>query len=218
MRSTSSGHPRKDNQPASERQISDTRLEKRLENKAYHYLGRYSASTAHLETILRRFALRKIGEVEPAQLTRCIHNVIRKCTEYGYIDDKRFIRNSLRQARQAGQSQSLMVRKLTAQGLDELQIRACISEIFDAEADLRTERASPHDVELLSALGFAKKKKLGCFSPAPLSREEKNRQLARLARRGFSYDICNQIFTMENAEEAEEKMHIIEGCMPHHLL
>ena len=81
-----------------DRQISDKRLEQRLRNKAMHYLSRYSSTTAKLEGVLRRFVLRKIGEVPQDQLKRCIEAVIDNCVSAGYVDDSAYIRSKFRGA------------------------------------------------------------------------------------------------------------------------
>ena len=105
-----------------DRQISDKRLEQRLRNKAMHYLSRYSSTTAKLEGVLRRFVLRKIGEVPQDQLKRCIEAVIDNCVSAGYVDDSAYIRSRFRGARNAGQSYRMIATKLKAAGISASQI------------------------------------------------------------------------------------------------
>lgn len=203
--------------PDQPREISDQRLQKRLENKALHYLGRYSASTAQLEVILRKFAKRKIGVLEESQLAKAIQAVTQKAIEYGYIDDARHIRNHLRQARQSGKSQKIVIQKLKSQGLDEQEIRRHIEEIFEPDSTQGIAQAEPDDIELLAALYFLRKKKMGCYASTQPSLEEKYKHLGRLARRGFSYAICSKAFGFEHEEDADQHIQEIENRLPHHL-
>lgn len=203
--------------PDQPKQISDQRLQKRLENKALHYLGRYSASTARLELILRKFAKRKIGEIDHQQLSRCIQEVNAKMTEYGYIDDARHIRNHLRLARMNGQSQRSVIAKLKSQGLEITEIERHIEAIFKTENE-DAAQVDTAEIELLAALNFIKKKRLGCYGDALLTKDERHKQLARLARRGFSYAVSSKALDIEQQEEAEKYRMDIESCLPDKLV
>ena len=50
--------------------------ERRLMNKAVHYLGRYTASRQRLREVLKRFALRKLESHDEAEVDRALESVI----------------------------------------------------------------------------------------------------------------------------------------------
>ena len=79
-------------QHKSEKRLSKERIKKRLTNKALHYLGRYASSSNRLETILRKFAQRKLDQADSALVDQMIREVIESCVKLGYIDDEAFVR------------------------------------------------------------------------------------------------------------------------------
>ena len=84
---------------------SAERIKKSLTNKAFHYLSRYASTASRLETILLKFAQRKLDQADPALLTQIIKEVTENCVGLGYIDDEAFIRNQFRRGLQNGFSQ-----------------------------------------------------------------------------------------------------------------
>ena len=212
-----------------DRQISDKRLEQRLRNKAMHYLSRYSSTTAKLEGVLRRFVLRKIGEVPQEQLKRCIEVVIDNCVSAGYVDDSAYIRSRFRGARNAGQSYRMIATKLKAAGISASQIEDEWQAMLAAEdddsqtiqavkADNQPDNlASEDEIELVAAIQFARKKKLGCFAQFiedadPLALKQSI--LGRLARRGFRYHICAELLNFEHSEDALARADEISARLP----
>ena len=114
---------------------SAERIKKRLANKAFHYLSRYASTSAQLETILRRFAKRKIDEVEPILLNKIIREIIENCIRLGYIDDVSFIKSQFRQGLRSGFSQRRILLKLAQRGISR--------ELAIAVMNKQTARASP---------------------------------------------------------------------------
>jgi len=209
-----------------EKEISDQRLQKRLNNKATHYLSRYASTTARLETVLRRFAKRKIGDVPPAQLQRCIKLVIAQCVSAGYVDDSAFIRSRFRAARHAGQSVRMTTTKLKAAGMPAEQIEAEWQAVLGTDDELDSppiedgqpdNPASEEEIELVAAIQFARKKKLGCFGEPAHDADLfaiKHSTLGRLARRGFSYEICAELLSFETSEDALARADEISARIP----
>lgn len=214
-----------DNDPAI-RHISDTRLQQRLHNKAAHYLARYASTTARLETVLRRFATRKIGALPPDQLERCIKQVIESCIAAGYVDDSAFIRNRFRAARQSGHSIRMVTQKLIAAGIPAEIIEAERIAMFASQAQDESDinyhsqdmpPASMNEIELVAAIQFARKKKLACFAEPDTGKDQfvvKNSTLGRLARRGFSYDICAALLAFDDADAALARADEISARIP----
>lgn len=145
-----------------------------LERAALYYLERFSASSAHLEAVLRRKILRRCklrGEAaEP--FYELIPPLIARYLESGLLDDARYAQAKVASLRRKGTSARMIGAKLSQKGIKHEQISAQI------EADEMTE--------LDAARRFAQRKKLG----RKTSPEERNRDLATLARAGFSYNIA----------------------------
>ena len=142
--------------------------QKRLENIALYYLERYEASSGKLRAVLKRRLMKASKEQPiPPEASDWIEQVIFQMQQLGYINDKRFAENTVRRLSGAGKSRSFIRSKLKLAGIEE-------DEISQALADTD---------ELASAQLWVQKKHLsGDFK----------KDLARLARAGFSYEIARE--------------------------
>ena len=182
-------------------------IKKRLTNKAFHYLGRYASTSNRLETILRKFAQRKLDRADPALLDQIIGEVTESCVSFGYIDDEAFIRSQFRQGLRSGFSERRILMKLAQRGINRDLAQAVMFE--------QTSRAaSQRDSELAAALIYARKKSVGPYSRAEHHPEDNQRHLARLARNGFAFDVAKQVMALPSADAADE---VLEKICPHQL-
>ena len=192
-----------------ERQISEERLIRRLKNKAFHYLGRYSSTEQRLYEVLQRFSRRKLEGVASDRLEKAIRTVISQCVSLGYVNDRSFAESQVRKGLQSGQSHAMIRAKLKAAGIIQ----------SDAEAgfEAATDHLDRNRMELLSALRFATRRRLGCFgrnhSDDIRASDPKlyEKQMAQLARRGFSYDIARQVLSLDSPESAEDMLNELES-------
>ena len=140
----------------------------RLKNIALYYLERYEASSQKLRDVLkRRLAKARLEQPVPPEAPKWIEEVIAEMVRLGYVNDKRFTENTVRRLSGAGKSRSFIRTKLKLAGIEEEEILEALSETD----------------ELASARLFVQKKHLG---------HDFNRDLARLARAGFSYEIARE--------------------------
>lgn len=176
---------------------SAEKIRKRLTNKALHYLGRYASTSARLETVLRRFAQRKLEQADPALLETALKEVITNCIELGYLDDEAFIRSQFRQGLRNGHSQKRILLKLAQKGISGAQ---ALSVLQASDEDT----PSGNTAELAAALIYARKKSVGPYSRnLPVPAEDRQKQLGRLARNGFSFDVARKVMDLSGADEAE---------------
>ena len=187
--------------PLNEFKLRDqSRAHKRLLNKALHYLGRYQASRAKLRVILQRFAKRKLikdqqDNSEEAAIAKAIEDIILLCVEYGYVNDEALAASRSRSAVYAGQSARQISAKLKQLGVDD--------EITKKALQKREEEWQ--DPEWAAILTAARKKKLGPFG-APCDFEGQQKQMAKLARAGFSLDLIRKCLALEDRQTAEDEL------------
>jgi regulatory protein len=194
-------------QPRSEKRLSEERIKKRLTNKALHYLGRYASSSDHLETILLKFAKRKLDQADSALVDQMIREVIKSCVKLGYIDDEAFVRSQFRQGLRNGLSQRRILLKLAQKGISQDLAMIVMNE--QADDCINTENS-----ELAAALIYARKKSIGPYSCADLSPEDSQKNLARLARIGFPFYVAKQVMALPSVEAADV---LLEQIYPHQL-
>jgi len=186
---------------------SAEQIKKRLTNKAIHYLGRYASTSSRLETILHKFAQRKLDRADPELLDQIIREVTESCVSLGYIDDEAFIRSQFRQGLRNGFSQRRILFKLAQRGISRDLAEAVMDEQNCRAADKK-------DSELTAALIYARKKSVGPYSSSQLHRKDNQRHLARLARNGFAFDVAKQVIALPSADAADE---LLDKIYPHQL-
>ena len=90
----------------------------------------------------------------------------------------------IRSGRLKGESAKQITKKLLNAGLSKSLIFRTLKEdenFFETEFE--------------AALTMARKKRIGPFAQNPITNQvERNRQMARLARAGFNYEICKNVF------------------------
>tara|TARA_B100001093_G_scaffold514958_1_gene590196 strand:- start:142 stop:612 length:471 start_codon:yes stop_codon:yes gene_type:complete len=152
--------------------------EKKLLKYAVDYLSKYDSSKNNLVSVLKRKILRlNITNFEKKKLIDIIENIILKLEKNKFIDDDRYSSTKILSLSNSGRSKNFIFNYLIKKGVNKTQI----------QNNLNSMNQNNDNWELESAKIFVKKKKL----------LEKNdsyeKKLAKMARAGFSYDICKKI-------------------------
>lgn len=171
-----------------------------LENAALHYLGRFSASSAHLKRVLLRRVDRSLrvhgGDADEAR--RLVDALIERFNRSGLLDDAAFAAGKARSLRRRGTSRSVIAKTLRAKGVSADQTETAMEEL----AAERSEEDGNGD--LAAAARLAQRKRLGPFRPKDARADLRQRDMAALARAGFSYDVARQIIDADSVGELEE--------------
>ena len=154
--------------------------EKKLIKYAVDYLSKYDSSKNNLENVLKRKILRlNIKNYEKGKLINKIESIIIKLEKNKFIDDDRYSSTKILSLSNSGRSKNFIFNYLIKKGVNKTQI----------QNNLNLMQQDNDDWEFASAKIFVKKKKL----------LEKNqsyeKKLAKMARAGFSYDICKKILS-----------------------
>ena len=166
--------------------------EQRLYNITLFYLERFEASSLKIKQMLeRRIHKEKTkGAVVPENYPQLIQNVIQKMTHLGYINDTRFAGNQIRQLAAAGKSKSFILNKLSQAGIKK----------EEASALLATFEEENESSDLVRAQKWLKKHRKGFYrrENAELFYQK---DLAALARAGFSFDTATQALQTQPNED-----------------
>ena len=152
--------------------------EKKLLKYAIDYLSKYDSSKRNLINVLKRKIFRlKITNFEKSKLINIIDSLIINLEKNKFIDDDRYSSIKILSLSKLGKSKNFISNYLIKKGIDKTQI----------QKNLNLMENNNNDWELDSAKIFVKKKRL-------LEKNEiYEKKLARMARAGFSYDICKKI-------------------------
>ncbi len=152
--------------------------EKKLLKYAVDYLSKYDSSKNNLVSVLKRKIFRlKITNFEKKKLIDIIESIISKLEKNKFIDDDRYSSTKILSLSNSGRSKSFIFNYLIKKGVNKSQI----------QNNLNSMNQNNNNWELESAKIFVTKKKL-------LKKNESyEKKLAKMARAGFSYDICKKI-------------------------
>jgi len=147
----------------------------RLKNIALFYLERYDTSSYKLQTVLQRRIQKNIlqGDQIPKDTSDWIQQIISECIQLGYINDSRYAENQARHLSEQGKSARFIQQKLSTEGIPAQVIQTVLH----------------HQTDYERAKIFSHKKHLG---------SDYQKDMAKLARAGFSYEIAKKILIKEN--------------------
>ena len=152
--------------------------EKKLLKYAVDYLSKYDSSKKNLSNVLKRKIFRlNIKGYEKSKLINNLDTIVLKLEKSQLIDDKKYTNSKISSLSRAGKSKNYISNYLIKKGINKIEI----------QNNLKKFQEINNDWQLTSAKLFAKKKRL---LESNLSYEKK---LAKMARAGFSYDICKKI-------------------------
>ena len=152
--------------------------EKKLLKYSVDYLSKFDSSKKNLKDILKRKIFKlKNNSSEKKILLNSIERIIDKLEKNNFINDNRYLLSKINYLSQSGKSIKYISNYLLKKGIDKQDIENGINQFNNDNLNW----------EIDSAQLFAKKKKLLD------SDEVYEKKLAKMARAGFSYEICKKI-------------------------
>jgi regulatory protein len=152
----------------------------KLEQLALAYVNRFDVSQSKLRKHLAERA-RKAG-ADPSSARGWIEELLARYLASGVLNDARLAQNLAAQLGSRGKSTRAIAQKLSARGV--------ASEL--TEQLLARRREQEPGAELEAARAYVRKRRLGPFRPADERDARRHKDLASLARQGFSFDVARQ--------------------------
>lgn len=194
MTKTDSDKPKKkDAKPRIPRKVTPSSLR----NIALHHLERFATSTKGLRDVLQRRVYRSARhhDIDEAEAALWIDDIIQRFQDVGLLDDQAYGTARAKSLHDRGLSNRMVRLKLAQKGLD--------GDIIDqAMASLETDHEEP---EFEAALTYARKKRIGPYRLPEKRAEMREKDLAAMARTGFSYDMAQTIIDAEAIDELEDR-------------
>lgn len=176
---------------------------KYLERAGLAYIERFAPPKASLIRILRGKLARslRVHGGDPEEGEAMIQALAVKFEAAGLLNDALYAASRARRLFARGHPQRVIAQKLREKGLAADAIENALSTLYSAQADGDLAHG-----DLAAALTYARKRRLGPFG-SPAERAERHpRDLAILARRGFSYDVAMRVLGEEFGEEFEDDL------------
>lgn len=181
----SNSKPQKRRGPKIPKRITETYLH----NSGLYYLERYSASSAHFKTVMLRKVKRSCLHHKDQSFDDCcslVEKLVEKFINAGLLNDDLYLQGMVSSYRKKGLSKRMITQKLQMKGLKADQIQKFINKYDENNNDNENS-------EIKAAAIFCRRKKLGAFRTKPLEENGHDKEIAKLARAGFQYDIIKQI-------------------------
>ena len=152
--------------------------EEKLQKYAIDYLSKYDSSKKNLTDVIKKKIFRlNISGQEKSKLINHIENILSNLEKNNLINDERYCNSKIESLSLRGKSKSFIFNYLLKKGIDKFKI----------QNNLNNFEKNNSNWELTSAKIFARKKKI------IESNNSYEKKLAKMARAGFSYDICKKI-------------------------
>jgi len=160
-----------------------------LENAALYYLGRFSAASGHLHQLLMRRVDRsaKAHDTDPVAGREMVDKLIARFLSSGLLDDAAYAAGKAKSLRRRGASRNVIAQKLRAKSVARDRIAEAMNA---ADADAVDDG---EDAELLAAWRQARRKRIGPYRSADRRADMRMKDMAALARGGFSYDVARRV-------------------------
>ncbi len=169
----------------------------RLQRAALHYLQRFPSSVRHFRSIMERKIKRAHAECpgEESDYAEWLQSVERMCLDAGLLNDEVLAKAIARSLNRRGSAMRHIRQRLRQKGFESECIDDCIRELDQSVAE-----STGVQTDLYAALRYAKRRRFGPFSREPLDWKIRQKQMASLARRGFSYAVARQVVEMDESD------------------
>jgi len=165
-----------------------------LENSALHYLGRFATSSGNLRRVLlRKVARAATEEGDRSAGARLIEELIARYLRSGLLDDRAYAAQAASSLARRGASRHAIGGKLAQKGIAAELVKEALQGL-DAGGSS----------EIAAACALVRRRRLGPYRTPAARAASRNKDLAALARAGFSLDIARRVLAAHDIDALEE--------------
>ena len=175
-----------------------------LRRVALHYLDRYSATEASLRAVLNRRIRKSATLHEPdPDIPAWVDALLEDMKRLGFINDEAFAQTRAVSLHRSGKSARAIRQTLVGKGIRG----EALDRAMAAAADELGHGEDTRAMDRRAGLEFARRRRLGVFNPlSEVRAERREKDMAALARRGFSYDICLAVVEARDEDDLRERL------------
>ena len=162
---------------------------KSLESAALHYLERFASSAENLRRVLMRRVIKssRAHDIDLEEAAGWVDGIVERYARSGLLDDRRYAENLAHSLSRRGAATRAIRARLMQKGV-------ATDDIDHAIAALSEETG---DADLTAALALIRRRRLGPHRDPDTRANFRDRDLAALARAGFSYDLARKVIEAE---------------------
>lgn len=187
--------PESRRKPPHKRRLPRQATASHLENAALHYLERFSSSSANLRRVLMRKVARsaRAHGTDPAEGAGLVEAIIARYLQSGLLDDAAYATQKAASLRRRGTSRYGIRGKLAVKGVE--------TELIDAALERLDDEHGAGD--LVAACALVRRRRLGPYRPQEERATRRQKDLAALARAGFSLDLARRVLAAADVDAIE---------------
>jgi len=181
--------------PSHKRRLPRQATASYLENAALYYLERFSSSSANLRRVLMRKVARsaRAHGTDPAEGSGLVEAIIARYLQSGLLDDAVYAAQKAASLRRRGTSRYAIRGKLAVKGVDAELINAALERLDDEQGS----------GDLVAACALVRRRRLGAYRPKAEQAPHRRKDLAALARAGFSLDVALRVLAAVDVDALE---------------
>ncbi len=170
---------------------------KYLENAALYYLSRFATSAENLKRVMMRKVDRSAHYhgTDAEEGRAHVDGLIGRYLNSGLLDDAAYARSRAEGLHRRGNSARMIRAKLRQKGVADEDIENALLALGKDGGE------DGGNAELQAAVNYARRRRLGPFAAQPPAGEQREKQLASLARAGFSYDIARRVVEADSTDD-----------------
>lgn len=163
-----------------------------IENAALHYLGRFASSSANLRRLLLRKVARGAADGKTAAGARFVDELIARYQKSGLLDDRAYATQTAGSLARRGASRFAIGGKLAQKGVPAELVKEAIKVLGEGGAS-----------EIAAACALVRRRRLGPYRSEEKRAAARQKDVAALARAGFSLDIARRVLAVRDIADLE---------------
>jgi regulatory protein len=167
-----------------------------LENAAVYYLSRFASSSGNLRRVLMRKVARAARDGEEGQAeagAQMVDALITRYLDKGLLNDRAYAAQAASSLARRGASRYSIAGKLGQKGVDNELVAQTIAGL-DEEGGAS---------ELAAACALARRRRLGPYRTPDKRADFREKDLASMARAGFSLNLARRVLRAKDVEALE---------------
>lgn len=187
-----------DNAPDKQRRKPKPATQERLRKAALYYIDRYATSAAHLRSVLMRQVTRsaRLHDTNPQEGEAWIEEIVTDLVSRNLVDDRAFAETRALSLHRGGASRRKIAMNLKSKGVGPDDIEAALHSLEETHAN----------AEFTAARNYARRRRFGPWRNADEREARRDRDLAAMARAGFSFQMAQRVIDAPDIDTLERSL------------
>lgn len=187
-----------EDRPERERRKPKPATQERLRKAALYYIDRYATSAEHLKSVLMRRVSRsaRLHDTDTQEGQAWIDDIVADLVARKLVDDRAFAETRAISLHRGGASRRKIAMSLKSKGVGNSDIEAALQALEETHAN----------AEFVAARNYARRRRFGPWRNADEREGRRDRDLAAMARAGFSFQMAQKTIDAPDIDTLERSL------------